>query len=589
MPHIVIDGQHIEAQQGNTVLQVAYQNGIDIPHFCWHPELSISGNCRMCLVEVGFPKRLADGTFEKDKNGELVINYFPKLQIACATQVSEGMNIRTKTDTVIKSQEIVMEFFLINHPLDCPICDEAGQCKLQEYAFNHSTGESRFIEEKVHNKKRISWGPNVLYDGERCIKCSRCIRFAQEIAGQDVLTFVNRGDHVTIELFEGKEFDSKYSMNVIDICPVGALTSKDFRFKARVWDMSFNNSICPGCARGCNISLGVRNNEILRIEPKPNKYVNSFWMCDYGRLTQYPYVNNQRITEPLAKQKTEHIKITWADAVNKSSEILKKYKPEEIMFIGSGKSTNEDIYIFSKFVKQVIKSKNIDFIEHTDDKFEDKLLRKKDLTPNSTGAKYFGLKQNEGITLEKLGDKINNKEIKALFLLDDVIDEINNLVNSISKLEAFILVTSNYSPLAEKADLVLPSSTYAEIEGTYINFENRVQHFEPALVTSENLRYMGMKMSRLDKFGAHNDRWTQHVNRNCKQVWKIIQGIANKLGSNWNYKRSEDVFTEIEANFEDFKGMSYELLDEYQGIKLSNSSNPDEKVNYYESHYMKPM
>jgi NADH-quinone oxidoreductase subunit G len=232
MPHIFIDGKRLETKTGKTIIETAYENGLDIPHFCWHPELSVAGNCRMCLVEIGMPKRNHDGSLETDKNGNPVVSYMPKLQIACATPISDGMYVNVNNDKVIHAQEAVMEFLLINHPLDCPICDEAGECKLQEYAFTHSTGESRFDETKNHKDKRHKWGPNVMYDAERCISCSRCIRYAKEIADQDVLTFVQRGDHVTIKLFEGTQFDNDYSMNVIEICPVGALTSPDFRFKS---------------------------------------------------------------------------------------------------------------------------------------------------------------------------------------------------------------------------------------------------------------------------------------------------------------------------------------------------------------------
>jgi NADH-quinone oxidoreductase subunit G len=315
MPHVVIDGKTYEAAAGKTIIEVAYENGVEIPHFCWHPELSVSGNCRMCLVEVGLPKRLPDGSFEKDADGKTKIGYFPKLQIACATAITDGMHVRTKTETVKQSQEAVMEFILINHPLDCPICDEAGQCKLQEYAFLHSRGESRFTDMKNRAEKRQSWGPNVLYDAERCITCSRCIRFAREVAKQDVLTFVNRGDRVTVKLAEGAQFDNPYSMNVIDICPVGALTAKDFRFKARVWDMTFNDSICPGCSRGCNITVGTRNNQILRIEPKANPYVNKFWMCDYGRLTQHEKYNYNRVIEPRVKTNGLAEDVSWEKAI----------------------------------------------------------------------------------------------------------------------------------------------------------------------------------------------------------------------------------------------------------------------------------
>ena len=263
MPNINIDGRAVDFKQGQTIIEAARDNGIEIPHFCWHPKLSVSGNCRICLVEV-----------EK----------MPKLVIACSTLASEGMTVHTKSEKVIAAQNAVMEFLLINHPLDCPICDEAGECKLQDYAYKYSVGESRFVEEKVHKDKRVALGPRVMFDGERCISCSRCIRFCDEIAKDPELTFVQRGDRVTIVTYPGEEMDNPYSMNTIDICPVGALTSRDFRFKARVWDMSSTNSICNGCSRGCNTEIWVRNNEILRLTPRHNEEVNSYWMCDHGRL-----------------------------------------------------------------------------------------------------------------------------------------------------------------------------------------------------------------------------------------------------------------------------------------------------------------
>lgn len=263
MPKLIIDNKEVEYNTGQTVIEAAKAAGIEIPHFCWHPGLSVSGNCRICLVEI-----------EK----------LPKLAIACSTAATEGMVVHTKSPKVIEAQNAVMEFLLINHPLDCPICDEAGECKLQDYSFKYSNGLSRFDEEKNHKDKRISLGPNVMFDQERCISCSRCIRFCDEIAKEPQLTFIQRGEKVTIRTFPGKELDNPYSMNVIEICPVGALTSKHFRFRSRVWDMSFTDSICPGCSRGCNSIIGVRQNEILRIEPRENLEVNNWWLCDWGRL-----------------------------------------------------------------------------------------------------------------------------------------------------------------------------------------------------------------------------------------------------------------------------------------------------------------
>lgn len=589
MPSIVLDGQKIEAAAGKTVIEAAYENGFQITHFCWHPELSVSGNCRMCLVEIGMPKKMPDGSIQIDNEGKPVISYFPKLQIACGTTVAEGMHINTKKDNVVKAQEAVMEFLLINHPLDCPICDEAGQCKLQEYGYKHSAGESRFEEEKVHAPKRQSWGPTVMFDAERCIKCSRCIRFAQEVAKQDVLTFVNRGDHVTIELAEESQFDNPYSMNVIDICPVGALTSKDFRFKARVWDMSFNDSICPGCARGCNVKLGVRNNEVLRIEPRTNPYVNKYWMCDYGRLTQHKLVNEERINEPMIRWKNELISCSWDEAISKAADLLKKYNPDEIMFLGSAKASNEGNYAFAKFVKEVIKSENLDVFGDIDDLFADDLLKVKDKKPNFKGAFEAGIfPGTNGVNIKTLAENMRFKKIKALYSITDLLISQRPLLEELDDLELIIVHAQHHTYLTEKADVVLAAPTFAEIEGTYTNINGRVQHLTPAIATSENLRYMGMKMSRLDKFGAPNDRWAQNKIRNCLPNWKIITRFAEQYGTNWNYKKPKDIFNEIASKLDAFKGMSYELLDLHQGIILGNAGSPDPEVINYESHVMKP-
>ena len=298
MPVITIDGRHIESAPGKTIIEAAYENGMSIPHFCWHPALTVAGNCRMCLINVGTQKKDANGALLYETDGSPSVAWMPKMQIACATTVSDGMVIDTVGPKTVEAQNAVMEFLLINHPLDCPICDEAGQCKLQEYAFDHSKGKSRFDEKKVSKPKRVELGPQIMFDGERCISCSRCVRFADEVAHQPVLTFMQRGDKVTIETFPGTTFDSPYSMNVIDICPVGALTSIDFRFRARVWEMSFTDSICPGCARGCNISVGVMDNKVLRVEPRTNMHVNSYWMCDHGRMS-YKKNANFRLTAPI--------------------------------------------------------------------------------------------------------------------------------------------------------------------------------------------------------------------------------------------------------------------------------------------------
>jgi len=589
MPHIYIDEQKIETKPGQTIIEAAYENGIDVPHFCWHPELSVAGNCRMCLVEVGMPKKNPDGSNSLDSEGKPDVSFIPKLQIACSTPIVDGMVVHLQNPKVIEAQEAVMEFLLINHPLDCPICDEAGECKLQDYSFNHSKGESRFDETKNHKDKRVKWGPNVMYDAERCISCSRCIRYAKEVANQDVLSFVQRGDKVTIKVSDGAEFDNPYSMNVIEICPVGALTSPDFRFKSRVWEMSFNPSISFGDSTGSNIYLGIRNNEILRIEPRSNMYVNRFWLSDDARLNHYKFVNENRITQPSVKKNGMLVNVEWKEAISTAAAMLKGFKPGETMFISSAKATNEDNYLLQKFVRDVLGSNNIDFLEHIDNSKIDNFMGVADRTPNSNGARATGAANNgKGMRANDLADNIKNGKIKALFVMEEDFLNHSHIIEFLDKLELLIVLHYNHNVITSKADIVLPASTYAEIEGTYANKDNRVQHFTPAIVTKENLRYMGMKMSRLDKFGAFNDRWTQHEIRDCKQSWKIIQLLAKEFATHFNYKNSNDVFEEIVEKISHFRHMNYDKLDEYCGLVLGKGDKPDSKIRNYQSHTMIP-
>ena len=588
MPQFEFDGQLIETKPGKTIIEAAYDNGLAVPHFCWHPELPVAGNCRMCLVQVGMPAKDREGNFELDENGNKKINFIPKMQIACASPVQDGMVVKSISDEAIESQEAVMEFLLINHPLDCPICDEAGECKLQEYSFKHSKGQSRFEETKNHKPKRQVWGPNVVFDAERCISCSRCIRFAKEVAKQDVLTFVQRGDHVTIELFDGTTFDSPYSMNVIDICPVGALTSPDFRFEARVWELSSNESISPFDSTGTNINLGVRNNEILRITPRNNMFVNKYWMRDDARLS-YDFVNQNRLTKPLINKDGLFEDVEWSEAITYAASKLDNFKGDQIAFVASSKATNEDNYIFNKFANEISNSNNVIYFTHNDESRKDDLLGVSDITPNARGVQELGVGDKTNIKANELATKLKNGEIRALYVMEEDFEDYPEILDNLSNLSLLVVHSYNTNKKINSfADVVLPASTFAEIEGTYTNKDGRVQHFTPALVTKENLRYMGMKMSRLDKFGADNDRWTNHELRDSKQSWKILHSIAKVLGKDWNYTQSSQIFTEIAENITGFNDMDYKKLDEYQGLILGKGNNPDPKTVNYISHYLKP-
>lgn len=544
MPKLTIDNKEVEFNPGQTVIEAAKNSGIEIPHFCWHPGLSVSGNCRICLVEI-----------EK----------LPKLAIACSTAATEGMVVNTKSQKVIDAQNAVMEFLLINHPLDCPICDEAGECKLQDYAFKYSKGLSRFDEEKNHKDKRISLGPNVMFDQERCISCSRCIRFCDEIAKEPQLTFVQRGEKVTIVTFPGKELDNPYSMNVIEICPVGALTSKHFRFRSRVWDMSFTDSVCPGCSRGCNSIIGVRQNEILRIEPRENLDVNNWWLCDWGRLNTIKDFSNpeKRYNLPMIKpeedesEKYKIIEVAWEEAVSKTVSILNG-KKENILFIASPFSTLEDNYVLKKFAKTVFNSNDIFYIPSIDETFGDDILKKSDKTPNSKGLEVLGINPLSEDTL----NNINSGKYKALYVINDDIRRASKLSEHHSKFEVSVFHLNLKNSFTESfADIIFSESSYAEINGTFMNFQGRIQRIRPALATLEQERLLGeYSLSRLDKFGAPNDRWTKDNRFNARPTWKILKQIAKVFGVNFDFDNSEEVFSEMCKEELGIDDMSYDKV-----------------------------
>lgn len=538
MPKITIDGKQIEAESGTTIIQAALDNGLQIPHFCWHPKLSVAGNCRICLVEV-----------EK----------IPKLAIACSTQIMDGMVVKTESPKVINARQAVMEFLLINHPLDCPICDEAGECKLQDYAYSYSEGVSRFDFEKNRKPKRVQLGPRVMLDTERCIMCSRCIRFCDEIAKKPQLVFTKRGDHVELTTVPGEALDNSYSMNTIDICPVGALTSRDFRFKARVWEMSSTDTVCVGCARGCNTKMWVRNNEILRLTPRYNPAVNEYWMCDNGRLNTFASVNaGNRIKSPMIRRERDMVDVGWDEALARVAMELKGYKKYEIAGIGSPFATNEDNFLFAKLLT-FLGVKKLDFRRQIVPDDADAILIHADKTPNSAGAIEVGITPEDPTgSYAGMLEEMRDGTIKAVYLIDDALACDPAALEALAKVDFLVVHASNESALTDLADVVLASSTYAEKNGTMVNCQGYVQRIRPAVATLEYERSLdGFSMSRLDRFGAHNDRWMKGTKRDARPTWRICLGIASALGAKWRYAGAEDVFNEIATSREAFKGMSY--------------------------------
>ncbi len=545
MPKFILNGQEIEFTPGQTIIQAAADAGIEIPHFCWHPSLSVSGNCRVCLVEV-----------EK----------MPKLVIACSTLAAEGMVVSSESEKTLAARKGVMEFILINHPLDCPICDEAGECKLQDYTYQHSAGESRFTEEKAHKEKRVELGPHVMFDGDRCISCSRCIRFCDEIAGENQLTFVKRGDRVTIVTFPGKELDNPYSLNVTDICPVGALTNRDFRFNARVWEMSSTKSVCPGCARGCNMDVWVRSNEILRLTPRQNDQVNSFWMCDHGRLDTFRNVHAEtRVNGPHVRRDGELIKVTWDEAYSAAASELKGFSKDEIAFIGSPVATCEDNFLLTKFVKTVFGKKHLAFADHTVPGSGDSILIREDKSPNAKGAELAGIQPaKDGQNFEGILHNIKLGKIKALYILEDeFLAAYPGITEYLAKLEVLIVHAVNTSELTKFANVVFPAASYAEKNGVWVNFEGMAQRIRPAVTTQEHDRSLdGLSLSRLDKFGTPYDRWGNVSKVDARPSWKIVSGLLAVFGHKQKYAMAEDVFREMSETIPEFHGIDYDTIGE---------------------------
>ncbi len=551
MATITIDEKQFPVEGKPTIMQVALANGISIPHFCWHPRLSIAGNCRICLVEV-----------EK----------MPKLAISCQTTATDGMIVRTASPKVIDAREAVMEFLLINHPLDCPICDEAGECKLQDYAYQHSVGQSRFDFDKVRKPKRVELGPRVTLDTERCIMCSRCIRFCDEVARKPQLVFTKRGDHVELTTFPGEKLDNAYSMNTIDLCPVGALTSSDFRFKSRVWEMSSTDTICQGCSRGCNAKMWVRNNEILRLTPRLNPEVNDYWMCDHGRLDTFKYVNAQdRIRGPMVRKDGELVEVGWDEAVALLGSELKTFKGNEIAAIGSAFATNEDNYIFRKLMNH-LEAESYSILPHISPDDRDDFLITPDKTPNSLGAALAAASEGRRtVGYPALVEKIREGEVKLLYVMEDDIGAMKEFEDVLPKLEILVVHASNHNLTTKHADIVLASSTYAEKNGTMINVNGRVQRIRPAVVTAYQERSLdGFSMSRWDKFGAPNDRWMRGTKYDVRDSWRILAGLANALGLKWKYAGGQDVFAEMAAKIPELKGLTYQAVDR-MGAQLQES------------------
>ncbi len=457
MPTLEIDGQEVTVEDGSNLVQAAEQLGTEIPHYCYHPGLPVAGNCRMCLVEI-----------EK----------MPKLQIACNTRAGDGMVVKTKSERVLRAREAVLEFLLVNHPIDCPICDQAGECKLQDYYMDHDRQESRTpLEAKVRKGKALDIGPLIMLDQERCILCTRCTRFLDEVTGTGELGIFQRGNHCQIDVFPGVALDNAYSGNVADICPVGALTNKDFRFRARVWYLESAPSVCPGCATGCNIDIHHRRNEIYRFRPRANDDVNRYWMCDEGRLSYKRFQGEGRLLQPVRREAEGWQTMEWSDA---TAALRRLGEDGAVAGIVSAAATNEEIFLFRKLMAAHA-GRVGGHSWSPEDASADDFLIDADKNPNSAGLVAQGLSGGDG---RAIVEAALAGEVQALVLLRTDLaqictaDELDRLGDEVGSV---VVLDTHYGPSVEIADYALPVASFAEADGTFTNRDGRVQRLVRAI------------------------------------------------------------------------------------------------------------
>jgi NADH-quinone oxidoreductase subunit G len=467
-----VDGKEIAVPKGTNVIEAALLVGVDVPHYCYHPKLAVVGNCRMCLIEMGLPAvdPATKAPIMDPATGKQKINWMPRPQIGCATNASPGLHIRTQTPQVKDCREGVMEFLLINHPLDCPICDQAGECKLQEQATGYGRGYSRFIEQKNVKPKRTLLGPRVMLDDERCILCSRCVRFAKDIAKDDVLGFVDRGSYSTLTCYPGKKLENNYSLNTVDICPVGALTSTDFRFKMRVWFLKQTNSIDTESSVGANTVVWSREGVIYRITPRRNDEVNDTWMADSGR----PLYKQVRADDRLAAVKVDGADSGLDIAVNAAAAL---FKAGAVAVVGSGRSSLEEQFLTKKLAAALKAPAYL--VSRVGE--GDGLLVSADRNPNVRGALVTGLV--DALPASRLTDlavAIEAGRVKTVVSMGEDLAAAGLSAAQLGKISVVYLGT-HANATSAAASVVLPTLTVFEKNGTFVNQQFRGQKFLKAV------------------------------------------------------------------------------------------------------------
>ncbi|MBM4361419.1 MAG: (2Fe-2S)-binding protein [Deltaproteobacteria bacterium] len=508
MPTFKLDDREIPFEPGETIIQAAHRAGIEIPHYCWHPGLSVAANCRMCLVEVlpppGRPALSLAVMSWDESQGAYVDQKKPKLQPACQQGAADGMEVRAETSPhVLRARSSVQELLLLNHPVDCPICDQAGECRLQDYWLEHQSSSKRMRDEPVHKPKAVSFGPTIVYDAERCIVCTRCVRFSAEVAKDPVLSVRQRGNLNEITVAPGRSLDHPYSLMTEYVCPVGALTAKDFRFKARVWFLRSAKTVCQGCATGCNAFLDhdPRTGAVYRHRPRENAAVNRYWMCDEGML-DYRRIDERRITAAAVSGEAS----TLGSALDRAAVVLREAPRDRLGVVLSAQHSTEDNFALLGLARDVLGATSF-FLGGRPAGQGDDVLRDADKNPNTRGVREL-LGATPLGTMPELAAKVAAGAITELLVLGADVGELPD-ASALSGARVAVAVASAEGPLLSRPYVLLPATGYGEADGTYVNRAGLAQHSEEAVP-------------------ARGD---------ARPAWKLLAGIAARLGKDLGYRK----------------------------------------------------
>ncbi|MHB2026823.1 MAG: NADH-quinone oxidoreductase subunit G [Elusimicrobiota bacterium] len=474
MAKFTLNGRAIEAEAGVPVLEAALQAGVDIPYYCYHPALGNPGNCRMCIVEV-------EG--------------MPKPAVSCRLPVKEGLVVRSDSPAAKRAQSSSLELHLVNHPLDCPVCDQSGECGLQDYYLKVGRYRSEVREDKEHKEKRVPIGPHVMLDQERCILCTRCTRFTEKITKTNELGVFSRGHKEYIDLAPGKTLDNAYSGNVADICPVGALTDRDFRYKVRVWYLGKTPSICPGCARGCATEVHTNVNRpwhfngrrVVRLKPRHNPGVNDYWMCDEGRYG-FKNIDENRLGRVM-RLKPAPAEISWGSAISEIAASLRRLidakGSQGLAVAASGMLSNEDWGAMKALFIDTLKAEIFSFAPDPDQiGEEDNFLRRREKVPNLNGGEAFGFGTNvKSGSWDDLARGLESGKIWGLYIVDRDLSGIwkEKAKALVEKADLSVFQGPRKGGVSDSAQFRLPATAYVEEDGHFTNFEGKVQAYRKAL------------------------------------------------------------------------------------------------------------